>query len=198
MPTLHAIALVCTSVGGFSPGTPSTDPARITAASPFEATVAFVSSSAGATGVLSHLGVESGGALTAPAISDGELGRLLFSNHDAPPGASAGIDLGLFGAGDVIHFAYRITDGVSVAPTGSTFRTDTDVDPAHLSVLNTTPVDGATTLYRVGVEDIRDAGRSDWDYNDIVFDVTVRLVPTPGTGALALASLALTTRRRRA
>lgn len=197
MITTAAIALVTTSVGTFAPGTPSSDPARITADAPFEATVAHASTNAGARGTLFFLGTEADGTITAPTGAAHELGRALFTSHNTAPEARSGLDLGAFGAGDTLHFAYLVTRGVSVAPTGSTFRTDTDLDPAHFTVVDTTVIDEATTVYRVGVEDIRDPARSDWDYNDVVFDVSVRLVPTPGAGTLALASLALVARRRR-
>ena len=195
--TIAIAAAMSASVGSFTPGTPSSDPALLSSASPFEASVAFVSSSAGATGMLYFAGDELGGTLTAPAAAvDPSMGLELFANKGADRGTGDFIELGAFGAGATIHFNYLVTKGVSVAPTGSLFSTRSDHDPAHFVVLSSSTT-GATTTYRVGIEDIRDPNKSDWDYNDIIVDVAVTSVPTPGATALALAGFGLTLRRRR-
>jgi len=195
--TIAIVAAMSASVGSFTPGTPSSDPALLSSASPFEASVAFVSSSAGATGMLYFAGAMSGGTLTPPAAAaDPSMGLELFANKGTDRGTGDFITLGGFDAGATIHFNYLVTKGVSVAPTGSLFSTQSDHDPAHFVVLSASTID-ATTTYRVGIEDIRNPNRSDWDYNDIVVDVTVRDVPTPGATVLALAGFGLTVRRRR-
>lgn len=157
-----------------------------------QVSVSFVSQSAGAKGSLYFLGHEdSDGHITYAASSDANnLGQFIFQNHGTAAGYT--VDLGIFDAGDVMHFAYLITKGVSVAPTGSLFRTDVNADLAYVGL---TPMGSGIT--RIGLEDIRNPAKSDWDHNDVVFDIVALDVPAPGPAALASAAFLIAGLRRR-
>jgi len=160
-----------------------------------DVSVSFITSSAGAKGSLYFLGTESGGAITSAASSDSNaLGEFLFSNHGTTSGYS--VDIGQFGAGETLHFAYLITNGVSVAPTGELFRSDLSTDLSFFASGSAEAFDGYQ-VFRFGIEDIRDPNRSDFDYNDVIFDVRVSpAVPAPGAAALAMIGAGFMVRRR--
>ncbi len=160
--------------------------------------VEFVSQDAGAKGSLYFLGSVTGGTTTyAPSSDSNNLGQFLFQNH----GTSAGytVYLGIFDAETTLYFAYKITHGVSVAPTGTIFRMDAPGDLLYFGqevVLNTS--EGSAT--RVWLEDIKNPSKSDWDYNDLAFDVNnsyVAPAPAPGAWALAIVGILIGTRRYR-
>jgi len=161
-----------------------------------EVSVTFVSSSAGATGSLYFLGSEVHGVTFRSASTDAnDLGMFLFSNHGTA--ARSTYELGVFGRDSTLHFAYLITNGVSVAPTGSLFRTDTPGDMGYFLV-DAIPGEDGSWLFNVGIEDIRNPNRADWDFNDVVFEVNARAVPAPGAGMLlAAAGLLAAPRRKR-
>lgn len=166
---------------------------------PSAVSVSFVSSSAGARGSLYFLGYETPGgppaAITPAADSDSNnLGAFLFENKGPTRSNVAG--LGVIPGGATLHFAYLVTQGVSVAPTGSLFRTDVAADLNYFGSTDLGMEDGER-VWRMGIEDIRDENRSDWDYNDAVFEVRAFPVPTPGTIALAAAGVGLAAVRRR-
>ena len=187
------------SMGSFQSGVPSQDAVSLTSESPFTASVSFVGSDAGAKGSLYFMGGASDGTITSPSVMDDpELGMELFSTRTPPAGDARTVSLGTFDADEVLTFAYLITHGVRVAPTGSLFRTDLDIAPAHFAILDEpTRLNDDTVIYRLGVEDIRNPERADWDYNDVVFDVTITSVPTTGAPALAMALGLIVSRRRR-
>lgn len=159
-------------------------------------TVRFDSSDAGAKGSLYFLGYEQDGTINYETSTDANgLGKWLFSNHGTAPGFS--VNLGLLPGGSMLHFAYLITNGVSVAPTGSLFRTDVAGDMQYF-MSDVVAADAGGTTVSYGIEDIRKPSKSDWDYNDVMF--SVRVDPIPGPGAIALAASAVMlagTRRRR-
>ncbi len=199
MPQIQLIMAMTASVGMFQSGTPSTERVILTDASDFTASVTFVGSNAGAKGSLFFVGSADGGVITAPTIiDDAVLGAELFSTNTPPDASALTVDLGEFAGGTTLEFAYLITHGVNVAPTGSLFRTDTDLNPAHFAILDApTLLANGSTRYSVGVEDIRNAVNADWDYNDVEFEVTITPVPTPGAGLLAFAGGLVGCRRRR-
>ena len=160
--------------------------------SPSEVSVSFESQSAGARGNLYFLGAEdSSGDITYAASTDANnLGQFLFQNHGTANGFT--VDLGVFDAGDVMHFAYLVTNGSGGAPTGSLFRTDVNAD---LDYVGLTQISSEIT--RIGLEDIRNPAQSDWDHNDVVFNVVARSVPAPGPAALASAAFLIAGLRRR-
>ncbi len=198
-----AASAIAATVGSFTPGSPANAPAAISFGETSSVSVRYVSKDASARGMLSFLGAEHSGVLTAPtartpADNITPLGLDLFTNHNPARGVDAPVELGTFAGGSTLHFAFFITRGVWIIPDGETFRTDTDTDPAHFTVMSTTSTDEGSTIYRVGLEDIRDASRSDWDYNDLIFDVAVQTVPGPGPALLAgLGAVCAATRRRK-
>ena len=52
-------------------------------------------------------------------------------------------------------------------------------------------------VYTLGIEDIRKPSKSDWDYNDVMVQVTATPIPGGGTAALGLASVLVLGRVRR-
>ncbi|MBN4060363.1 DUF4114 domain-containing protein [Planctomycetaceae bacterium AH-315-I19] len=182
-------AFAGTASASMTPGQP------ITLTQESAVSVQFVSQSAGARGSLYFLGAESGGVMTSAASSDANnLGMFLFENHGASP--SDITQLGEFAAGTTLQFAYLITNGVFVAPTGSLFRTDDPVSTFNFAVGDASFINGSSVT-RVGIEDIQNPAYSDFDYNDIVFDVRMTAVPAPGSIALAMAGGAMFIRRRK-
>lgn len=163
--------------------------------------VRFHSQSATAAGSLYFLGSEKGGVATLATSTDSSgLGIHLFDNHRATRGDQ--FNLGVFEAGSILNFAHLITDGVPVAPTGSLFRTDIPGDLAYFAQRKEQDEDTGLAVTRVGVEDIRDQRLSDFDFNDLKFDIvrTPAQTPTPTPGNLALfgvGAVMLASRRRR-
>jgi hypothetical protein len=161
-----------------------------------EVSAEFLNSNAGAKGSLYFLGHSGiGESITYAASSDSNgLGQFLFSNKGTATGTSVG--LGAFDLGDSLYFAYLITNGVSVAPTGSLARNDLapDVDFFRTLSFALTP-DGSRSV--IGVEDIFKRTGSDWDYNDMTFSLGVSSIPTPGAGLLAVMGGAVACRRKR-
>jgi len=160
--------------------------------------VELVGGWAGAGGDLYFLGARSGEQFNAAAdTAEPGLGQRLFGNKDA---AGASASLGDFRAGDQLHFAYHITKGHgSVVTQGDVMRSDVNADFIQFGH---DPGAQLGSGLRVGVEDIRDPKRSDWDYEDIVFDVNFtpgRGAPAPAPGSATLMALgaALAAQRRR-
>lgn len=162
--------------------------------------VELVGAWAGAAGDIYFLGAKRPGEALTASADTGEpgLGQRLFYSK-AEPGER--IDLGEFDAGSELHFAYHITKGSGdLVAQGDVFRSDRDTDQIQFGY---DPEASTAAYYRLGMEDIRDPKRSDWDYQDVVFDVTMtspRGVPVPAPGAtllLALSSGAAAARRRR-
>lgn len=188
-PLALGVAATASVPGNFQYETPCEDCYR----------VEFVSSDAGATGSLYFLGWQLGDApITYAASTDGfGLGRFLFSNKNTPSGF--GVDLGSLASGATLHFAYIITSGVSVAPTGQVIRSDVGADLRFFGLV-ADDADARGPYTRVGLEDVV-SDASDFDFNDLIFDVRScqvdNDVPSPGGVALAFAGLALTASRRR-
>lgn len=164
-----------------------------------DVSISFLSQSAGAKGSLYFLGSESAGTITYATSSDSKnLGLFLFSNKGTASGSTVG--LGSFDAGVRLHFAYLITSGVSVAPTGQVSRTDVVGDLLYFG-LESMGFEGGMYQETLGIEDIKSAS-SDYDYNDAMFRIFVTpsslSVPEPGTISLAcLAAGGVGVRRRR-
>lgn len=138
-----------------------------------EATLVFVGSDAAWTGELYW--IDGDGALVGP----------IFNNHLSNPGDTYTIP-NLFNAGDDILFAYDVLDGDP-----NLFR----MDGAGINQFASEFV--SSNAYHMFIEDIKLPG-GDKDYNDNMFDVYTRAVPTPGSLALlGLAGLAAKPRRRR-
>lgn len=182
--SVAAIALVACSGGSAMASMASGSLFQTPAAG--DVSVSFLSQSAGAAGSLYFLGYESAGTITYAASSDSKnLGQFLFSNKGTLPGSM--VSLGSFDAGARLHFAYLITNGVSVAPTGQVSRTDVAGDLLYFGLGGMDFEDGK---YRetLGIEDIKSAS-SDFDYNDAKFRIFVTpgslSVPAPGPVALA-------------
>ena len=153
------------------------------------ATVQFLGQEAAYTGDLYFLGWGDETTVTEWSTStDGTgLGQWLANNHSSTIGDAMMLD-GSFSAGDVLHFAYNVTE-VTEPPDGiATYRTD-DRNEGYRHFA----WDAATGGFRV--EDLP-FYESDFDYNDAMFSIEFGMVPAPG--ALALLGLGgLVTRRRR-
>ncbi len=157
--------------------------------------VIFEGSSAGAQGALYFLGAEHDGALTRASSSDeNDLGMYLFSNKGTTFGAT--VALGEFNAGSTLHFAYLITKGVSVAPTGTLLRTDVFLDDDFIRISGAREA-GDVYVFNLDIEDIKDYHVSDFDFNDVRIDIRAVAVPAPGSAALAFAGLGFGMSRRR-
>jgi len=157
--------------------------------------VRFVNSDAGATGSLYFLGWGQGESITYSASShSNNLGQFLFSNKGTPTGTT--IDLGVFDAGAALHFAYIINKGAGAAKTGDVIRSDIHADLAYFAP---SPMFNQQdeNFVRIGLEDIRDPKKSDWDFNDVIFDVLASPIPGPGAFALAMMGMAIAAPRRR-
>lgn len=122
--------------------------------------------------------------MPAPDSDPTGLGQFLFNNHAASPGDMVML-IGVFDAGEVLHFAYDIVHPADVEE--ELFRTDVEDDKKYFDFNATTGV--------VGIEDMRKPN-SDLDYDDIQFRLVFEQVPTPGALPM-LAAFALTRRRRR-
>jgi MYXO-CTERM domain-containing protein len=137
-----------------------------------EATLVFVGSDAAWTGELYW--IDDGGNLVGP----------IFNNHASLPGDTYTIPH-LFDAGDDILFAYDVLTGEP-----NLFRMDGSGAGQFASEHVSAGFD------RMFIEDIMLPG-GDKVYNDNMFDVYTRAVPTPGSFALlGLAGLAAARRRR--
>lgn len=162
-----------------------------------QVTATFLSSDAGATGSLYFVGHKGSGddAITYSASSDAfGLGQFLFSNKGTP--ANTGVALGEFNAGDSLFFAYIITKGSGNATKGSFARNDLTAGVDFFRTNSSTPTDyGSYSI--IGVEDIFNRSKSDWDYNDMLFALRVDAVPTPGAGLLAAMGGIVAFRRKR-
>jgi len=151
-------------------------------------TIEFVSFEADYTGQLSFLGGGTNLQVTQPAADTGlpGFGQSAFINQQGL--VDAIILQGVYNTGDVLHFAYRVTDPIEAI---DTLRTDTADDSTQYSW------DAATGL--LSIEDLRPSNPGfDGDYNDIIVRVTFSNVPGPGAAAVAaIGSLMLGRRRRR-
>lgn len=194
--TVIAAAVIATIAGGAGAANASLTPSTpITIDTLSEVSVEFISSDAAAKGSLYFLGWQpSSGPISFAGHSDGNnLGQHLFSNHGTAGGTT--IPIGQFDAG-TLHFAYLVTNGVDVAPTGSLFRTNIGADKKYFAtdIFSDDPVLSIT----VGVEDIRKPSKSDWDYNDVIFRVHASSpVPAPGVAAVGVMTASMVAGRRR-
>ncbi len=106
-------------------------------------------------------------------------------------GGSASLDIG-----DIAH-EWRWARGGD----GSKFSSRPSDNPDGLDHMVTYLVEGLGNGYDATWllfwEDLRANQSSDWDYNDLVVEVNVCVVPTPGAGALAMAGLACVVIRRK-
>jgi len=161
--------------------------------------VELVGEWAGAAGDLYFLGAKpSGSELNAsPDTGEPGLGTKLFASTGA---RGTSVNLGDFDAGTELHFAYHITSGYSdTVILGDTFRSDLAQDQVQLGW---DPDASSEFVTRLGWEDIRDPKKSDWDYQDIVFDIRMTPpqgdpVPTPGAAMLLALSTGVAAARRR-
>jgi hypothetical protein len=136
-------------------------------------------------GDLYFLGSGSVNAVSDPAPG-GALGQFCFNRVNTP--FDTIVLLGEFDEGDVLHFAYDITEP---APSAfELFRTDVLADKPYFAW------DEGNAF--VAIEDTREPG-SDLDFNDFLFCVIFEPVPGPGAlTALMLGLAAAPLRRRRA
>ena len=161
--------------------------------------VELVGKWAGAEGDVYFLGSKSAGEPLSASADTGVpgLGTRLFASAGA---RGSTVELGDFTAGTELHFAYHITKGYSdIVALGDTFRSDLQQDEIQLGW---DPEASSSLVYRLGWEDIRDPKRSDWDYQDVVFDVRMTppqgdQVPTPGAAMLLALSTGVAAARRR-
>ncbi len=196
---MRSLALLTLAAGASAPAAFMQLDHPITLEQDSSVSVELVGAWAGAAGDVYFLGADSNGQLNASAdTGEPGLGKRLFNSKDAP---GTTIDLGDFTAGSALHFAYLITKGWSDAVIkGDVMRSDRTRDQIQLAWDED---ESTPALYRLGWEDIRDPKRSDWDYQDAVFDVHIspsaaRAVPAPGTMTLlALTGATLAARRRR-
>jgi len=115
------------------------------------------------------------------------LGQFLLNNHTSFVGQEAQL-LGVFNAGDILHFAYDVVAPTHIA--AELFRTDTSGDQKYFLI------DPETWYF--GVEDLRKPD-TDLDYDDIQLQLSFRPVPTPaGLSLFALGAITQRRRRRRA
>ncbi|UCD75836.1 MAG: hypothetical protein JSV91_02745 [Phycisphaerales bacterium] len=116
------------------------------------------------------------------------LGQWLANNHNSDIGDTMLLE-GTFSAGDVLHFAYNVTE-VTDPPDGiATYRTD-DRDEGYLHL---------AWDFETGdfvVEDLP-FYESDFDYNDAQFRITFEAIPAPAVLALLGLGGLVSTRRRR-
>lgn len=161
--------------------------------------VVFQGQDAGATGWFYFLGFGLGNDFSSATHTDSnELGAFLFSNKGTPVGSA--VSIGYHEAGTALHFAYIITKGSGAAKTGDIMRTD---DPAtSINFLWGAPVaSGDLLASSLGVEDIKNPAKSDWDFNDVTFDLivdtsAVRYVPAPGPVTLMAFAGLMSLRRK--
>jgi hypothetical protein len=125
-----------------------------------EVTLQFVGSDAAWTGELYW--INPGGSLVGP----------IFNNHVSLAGDTYTIP-GLFDAGDELLFAYDVLTGQP-----NLFRMDDNVGLTQFASESV-----SAGFHHMFIEDIELPG-GDKDYNDNMFDVYTRVVPTPGSVAL--------------
>ncbi|GAB4384673.1 MAG: hypothetical protein Kow0022_07950 [Phycisphaerales bacterium] len=142
---------------------------------PFDADVlvSFVSQSAGWTGELSWLNVEN------ETFSP----QFLLSNRETP---GETVSLGRVEQGQSLYFQYEVIIGKA-----NVYRQDDEVGALQF---RHEWLDDYTA--RLFIEDIELPG-GDRDYNDAVYDVTFRAVPTPGALGMGMAGVLPFVRRRR-
>lgn len=132
------------------------------AADQTEVTLRFVGSDAAWTGELYWIDQGNASSLIGP----------IFNNHASAPGDAFTLP-GLFNAGDELLFAYEVITGEE-----NMFRMD---DAGAINQFAVEALGGG--IHRMFIEDIKLPG-GDHDYNDAIFDIETRLVPTPGSVAL--------------
>lgn len=154
------------------------------------ATIEFLGSSAAYTGDMYFLG--SGEQFSvldwADNTDDTGLGQWLANNQSSTIGDTMLLD-GVFSAGDVLHFAYNVTDVVNDPDGLAIYRTDDSNDGyMHFAW------DESTGF--LGVEDLP-LYKADFDYNDAEFMIIFETVPAPGVlASFGLAGLIVGRRRR--
>lgn len=172
MKTLGIAAIVLAMTAGVNADPIIGQPINVTQNNT-EARLVFVGSDAAWTGELYW--IDGDGALVGP----------IFNNHASVPGDTYTIP-DLFSAGDDILFAYKVVTGET-----NLFR----MDGAGINQFASEAV--SSGYYHMFIEDIK-LPKGDKDYNDNMFDVYTRAVPTPGSVALlGLAGLAAGSRRRK-
>lgn len=159
-----------------------------------EVFVTFDRQSAGAVGELYFLGADTGGSITSGSGLGSE--AFLFRNRGVKSGETR--SLGLYNAGETLHFLYRIVTGAGAAKKGDVLRTDDESTSGNFRFSDANEQGGVFTA-SLGVEDIRNPARADWDFNDVEFTLTTspRFVPAPGPVVLGACGLALAAFPRR-
>lgn len=170
-------------------------PITIEADSAVSATL--VGAFAGAAGDIYFVGSVTDGAYTpAPDTFTPGVGTRLFGSKAA---VGTTVELGTFSAGTELHFGYVVTTGWGTTVLlGDVMRSDVLGDQAQFGY---DPEASSAGRWSLGIEDIRDPKKSDWDYNDAMFDLVITpvrdVVPTPGTATLLAAGGVLAGVRRR-
>lgn len=191
--TIAVAGVVGFGAGASASMTPST---TVTLDADSNVSVSFVSQSAGWTGSLYLSGYEREGTVfDITSTDDNDAGMYLFDNHGTEGGFT--VNVGAFLAGDTLHFDYIVWKG-NKANNNIRYVIESDAASELVQFGAGAPTEaGGAIVTRLGVEDIIGSG-SDWDYNDLVFDVTATAVPAPGATGLALIGTGLLIRRRRA
>lgn len=182
---LGALSLVCGTAASAQDG-----PGFVV---PFdgEVSVTFDQQGSGVNGALYFVGWETDGSITPATSSGSAYGQLLFG-----PGRGAQnktVSLGLFSAGDTLHFLYRILGGGWFGQQGGTLST-ADESTSGNFIVSSVSTDRSDYTASLGVETSGGSDRSDWDYTDAEYTLTAtpRVVPAPGPIALGACGLALT------
>lgn len=151
-------------------------------------TLEFLSADAAYTGELSFLGAGTALQVTMPVSDTGApgLGQQTFVNQTGTVGNTIVLE-GVYNAGDVLHFAYRVFE-----PAGheDLFRTDVPNDVSNFAW------DAAAGLLHI--EDLRPGHPwYDADYNDIIVRVTFSSVPGPASALTMITGCLIGFSRRR-